>query len=143
MAKSIWTVNPDETKRVDAEWAGNPFWVEMKQQLTEGEQRRVQTSGFKSIKSDPQAAKLPEAERSAEITIDWVAQSFARTLAWVTDWSLADVKGNKLPVRRDTLEQLHPDMYAAIEGVINEHVEQREQEKKVKAGSTEPKQISA
>ena len=141
---SKWTVTP-ETVKVEGEWNGEAFWLELKKDLTEGERRRVMTAGWKGVSgtASDKPSRVGEAPKSAEITIDWSAQSIVRTLTFLVDWSLADDKGNKLPITRDTVEALYPAMYEAIEGAINKHVEGREQEKKAPAGKLRPKAISA
>lgn len=139
---SIWTV-PPETTRVDAEWQGNTFWLDVKRQLTEGERRRVTMAGFKGMSGFGQPpARVGDTAPATSLDIDWVGQSFTRTLTWVVDWSLLDDKGNKLALKRDTLEALHPGVYEAIEAALNAHVEAAEQEKKAPAGGRKLKAIS-
>lgn len=141
---SIWTVAP-ETTRLDANWQGHAFWLDVKRQLTEGERRRVAMAGFKGMSGFSQAqqpTRTGESPRETSLDIDWVSQSFTRTLTWVVDWSLSDEKGNKLALRRDTLEALHPGVYEAIEAAINAHVEAMEQEKKAPTGGRKLKAIS-
>jgi hypothetical protein len=139
---SIWTVAP-ETVRVECEWNGHAFWLEVKRELTEGERRRVQMAGFKGMSGFGTTPQRPGEKRDTTMEIDWLAQSYTRTLTWVVDWSLADEKAVKLALTRDTLEALHPDVYGAIETALNAHVEQQEQEKKRPAGKAKPKAISA
>lgn len=140
---SIWTVKP-ETARVDLEWRGNAFWLELKRELTEGESRRVKTAGFTAVTVPAGGRRRPgEPEPEQKIPVDWLQQSYKRTLTYVTDWSLADDKGNKLPLMRDTLEAMHEDLYEAIENGITAHVERQEIEKKVQAGEPKPRAISA
>lgn len=133
---SKWTVAP-EPVRIDLEWNGEPFWIEIKKDLNEGERRRSATAGFRgmTVQGGDRNADKPQ-----EITIDWASQSLARTLAYLLDWNLLDDKGNKLPVKRDSIEALHPDVYDVIEKGINAHVEQRAAEKKstAAAGAAKP-----
>lgn len=140
---SIWTVAPD-TVRVDGSWQDHAFWLEVKRELTEGERRRVTMAGFKGMSGFGDRTPTRAGETKAtSLDIDWVGQSYVRTLTWVVDWSLTDDKGNKLALTRDTLEALHPDVYDALEGVINAHVEAQAQEKKAPGGKLRPKAISA
>lgn len=139
---AIWTVAP-ETVRLEGEWNGHAFWVEVKRQLTDGEKRRVQMAGFKGMSGFATGPQRAGEKRDTSLEIDWAAQSYTRTLTWLVDWSLADDKAAKLPLTRDTLEALHPDVYTAIETVLNAHVEAREQEKKAPVGKPRPKVISA
>lgn len=141
---SIWTVTP-ETVRLEGEWRGHAFWLEAKRELTEGEHRRVMMAGFRGMKGlgGDQRAARPGEVRETSLDIDWIGQSYTRTLTWVVDWSLTDDKGNKLKLTRDTLEQLHRAMYEAIEALLNAHVTASEEEKKAPAGEPEPRAISA
>lgn len=142
---SIWTVAP-ETVRLDGEWRGHPFWVEVKRELTEGEHRRVQMAGFKgmsNIGADQRPVRAGEPRPATSLDIDWISQSYTRTLTWLVDWSLTDDKGNKLALCRDTLEQLHRTMYAALEALLNAHVTASEEEKKLPDGERGLRAISA
>ena len=142
---SKWTVTPETVRLDDLEWNGNAFWIEVKKDLTEGERRRVMTAGWKGVSGggSNQPNRIGESAPQTEITIDWAAQSLARTLVYLVDWSLADDKGNKLKPTRDTIEALHPGVFEAIEAGINKHVEARAQEKKATPGAVELRAISA
>ena len=147
---SIWTVTP-ETDRYELELGGHAFWIEIKRDLTEGELRRVQTAGFQRLTGlgeQTQPARLGEPAREMQVIVDWTQLSYARTLAYLVDWSLSDDKGNKLPLepasrKRDTIEQLRPEVCKAIEEAITAHVERRELEKKATTGEPRPRAISA
>lgn len=132
MAKSLWTVAP-ETERVNLEYNGTAFWIELKQELTIGEQRRMETAGFRGART---GTSVPEGDN--EISIDWRAQSFARTEIYLVDWSLADDAGNKLKLTKDTIQALRQDVYDLIEKAINAHVEARAAVKKADAGNSTP-----
>lgn len=137
---SIWTVQPD-TRRldlvyVDPDGNSHPFWVKVKRRLTVGETRRMQTAGFGGMR---QAAGTTD----AEVSVDWQSMSFARADVYVTDWSLEDDKQTKLPVKRETIEALHPDVFKLIEDAITKHVEEMAAEKNSGAGGTRPSAISA
>ena len=141
---SKWTVVPEEV-RIDLHVEGpGAFWIRIKKHLTIGEERYVQTAGWKGVSSTPQASRGGEPKvSSTEIQIDWKAQSFARTVAYLRAWSLTDDNDKPLPATRDTVEQLRSDVYGAIEESITKHVEAMEEEKKLTSGRLEPKAISA
>lgn len=141
MAKNIWTVDPGNTTRVDLEWNGNKFWVTLKNELSIGEQRYSQTAGFKNV-TGSQAPSGPMAsqqqDKAVEIGVDWKLQSFARTYAYVVDWSLTDDESTKLKLVPDVIQALHVDLYEVIEGAINTHVGVQEAKKKSAAGGSSP-----
>ena len=148
---SIWQV-ATETDRIDGlDYRGQAFWVEVKRDLNKGEQQRVATSGFKGMVpsvGDGRGARRGEPAAEPSILVDWAAQTFARVLEYLVDWSLADDKGNKLPLepaarKRESVETLHPEVYDLIEKAITAHVERREIEKKVPSGEPRPRAISA
>ena len=118
---SMWCVDP-ERDRLDLEALGHPFWIDVKRELTVGEQRKVETAGFRGVVQGAETRRPGEAA-STEIAIDWRTQSFARTEVYLLDWSLADDKGNKLKISRDVVESLKQPVYAAIETGITAHVE--------------------
>lgn len=143
---SVWCVTPEDVQ-VDLVYAGpdgsrNSFWIKVKRQLTVGEERRVMTAGWRGLKQGAKPRPGEEAE-GAEIAIDWRLQSLARTEVYLTDWSLTDDKNNKLAHDRETIESLHPDVFALIEGAINDRVKAAEAEKKATPGSAAPLAISA
>lgn len=138
---SIWTVSP-ETNRIDLEYGGHKFWIEVKRDLTIGEQRRVETAGWQGYKSGAGADA-----KSEEVAVDWSMQSLARTLAYLVDWSLVDDKAVKLPLdppsrKRDTVEALRQEVYAVIEEAISAHIARRSLEKKVPDGERSLRAIS-
>lgn len=136
---SIWTVAPESVTKeliyVEPDGSTYPFWVKLKKRLTIGEQRRVQTAGWKGISTGPRSRG---AEGEQEISIDWKLMGFARTVEYLLDWSLADDARTKLPLTRETLESLNEDVYDLIDGAVKEHVEAMAEEKKVQSSSSAP-----
>lgn len=141
---SIWCV-PPESVTLELTWtdrAGgvHPFWIKVKRRLTVGESRHVITAGWKGVSNVGRRGSEPG---DPEIKIDWKAQSFARALMYLQDWSLEDDTHKRLTVSADTLETLHPDVFELIENAITQHVEEMEQEKKVTSGDSELRATSA
>lgn len=141
---SIWVVNPEVVK-YDLTFRGddgseNPFWIRIKKRLTVGEERKVQTAGWKGVSG------LITGDRSAiapSVEIDWRATAFARAETYIVDWSLADDKENKLPVKLDTMLSLHSGVFELIDEAITRHVEAVDQEKKARTATTETSSTSA
>lgn len=141
---SVWCVAPEDIK-IDLDYVVGedrfPFWIKIKRQLTIGEDRRVMTSGWRGMAPTSTDAR-GQAQRQ-EISINFHAQSFARTEAYLIDWSLTDDKDKKLALTREVIETLHPDVYGLIETAITAHVEAMASEKKVTVGSATPSAMSA
>jgi hypothetical protein len=140
-----WFVEPEE-KKIELVWedgdTSREFWIMVKHRLTIGEARRMMKSISKvasRLKTQTREAEQPEAQ------FDWTEYSFARALTYLTDWSLADDKGNKLPVTRPNIEALNQGVFEIIDRAIDQHdtsVAERES-KKTSAGGATPKPTSA
>jgi hypothetical protein len=138
---NFWTVAP-KTEWVEFELDGRKGKLELKLELTVGEQRDVDTAGFKSVGN--LGARKDDERSNPEIGVDWKAQSFARTLAYLVDWDLADDYNNKIKVSKATVESLRQPVYAALESAINAHVERQESlRKNDRAGEPQSPAISA
>lgn len=141
---SKWTVRP-ETVKIDLVYEGTledgtafqePFWITLKKRLTVGEARKAMTAGWRSASF---GRKDGEVQTGTEVTIDWQRNSFARTEAYLQDWSLMDDANNKLdPKNRDVIESLDPAVYQIVEDAITKHVEAADREKKASSGSSSP-----
>jgi hypothetical protein len=152
---NFWTVDPtSNVDQIDLSYGGRDFTIWVRRDLTVGETRLVETAGFRKLTGIGNRAKATQAaaQKSAmtpeddgmEIAIDWKLQSFARTATYLTDWTLADDAGNKLPLTRDTVESLRPEVYKVVEDAINEHVEARAKiRKNEQTGGEASRQISA
>lgn len=148
MGKSIWTVKPEEVKvdlvyvtKIDVPRQDDPtktesvedrhaFWIKLKKRLTVGESRKAMMSGWRSA-----SFGRADGQTGTEVQIDWQRNSFARTEAYLLDWSLEDEDGKRLDARsRDVIEALDPDVYALIEDAITALVEATDGEKKILSG---------
>ena len=127
---SKWTVAP-ETDEYDVTALGETFKVWFKRRLSVGERKRIDAGGFRGMTGF--AKKGETEERETEIGIDWQRQAFARMFGYLTDWTHADDKGNKLKIE-DTLLNLRQEVFDAIEAKLNAHVERLEKEKNAQAG---------
>lgn len=117
-----------------------PFWIKIKKFLNVGEKRRVETAGWKGVTGLGGGGGASE---NAEIRIDWKGQSFARSEAYLIDWSLEDDKHNRMPLNRNSLEALHDEVFDLIENAISEHVKEMDEEKKARASSSSAALTSA
>lgn len=137
---SMWCVKP-ESITIDLKFvtaSGTfPFWIKVKKFLTIGEERRVQTAGWRGV-------SRTNDDSNGSINIDWRVQSFARAELYLVDWSLEDEDTHqRLDLVSDVIQSLHPDVYALIEQAINVHVVAMAEEKKLPSGSSAPSVTSA
>lgn len=134
MAESIWTVKAESVRiplvYIDAQGDTRTFWVDVKKRLNVGEKRNLVTAGWKGVRHDNDA--------TGEIRVDWSGQSFARALAYLTDWSLTDNALKKLPLTREGVETLDEEVFDIIDAAIVAHVAAMDEEKKLRTGSVAP-----
>lgn len=140
-----WTVAP-EVVEIPLEWTdptgvARSFWVKIKKFLTVGEERVVQTAGWKGVTGMGGGEGATGAD--AEIRIDWKQTSFARAMSYLVDWSLEDDKHNRMPLSMNSLQALHPEVFELIENAITKHLEAMAAEKKARTGSSAPAPTSA
>ena len=130
-----WIVEPEDVK-VDLEWVDpsgevRKFWISIKKYLTIGEQRKM----MKSVSQISQPLPKKGQERpEAEATFEWTDYSFARCSVYMLDWSLRDENDNKMPLTRETLEQLHADLFDLIDNAVDAHETRMGEAKKASGG---------
>lgn len=142
---NFWCVDPENNvEEISLSFKGREFKIWVKRELTVGEQRAIDTAGFRSLRGFGRDSKTQDASAEPEIGIDWNRQSFARTATYLTDWTLADEAGNKMVIGRDTIESLRTDIYKVIEDAITEHVaKQAAMRKNDQTGGPSQQAISA
>ena len=139
-----WIVEPEEVrselKWVDSAGELREFWIAFKKHLNVGEARRMLGSVSQFSQDMPKTGK----ERpDAKAVFEWTDYSFARCLMYLTDWSLRGENDNKMPITRESLEQLHADLFELIDNTIDAHETRVSEEKKAaggkrKSGPTSP-----
>ena len=137
---SHWTVEPDVVRKV-LTWRGRELWVDLKKQLTTGEQKRIDASGIRSMTRRTDITGREDLDM--ELNIDLDAATFMKTKTWLVDWSLKDDQGTKLPLTIDTLRALNPLFTKVIEIAVDEHAKsvsdmERDLEKKVLTSGSSP-----
>lgn len=145
---SKWFVKSG-TRRVDLEFEGEKFWINVKKHLTIGESKRLVHAGMRGMTTEARDGReragedAERTQRNVEIGIDWREQSFAKVLIYVDKWSLTDDSGEQVKVTREAVEDLDPDLFELIEEAINDHVKVMEAEKKAQGGKPVPAEKSA
>lgn len=99
-------------------------WIEVREELSIGEERKVFAGAIKGQTS------LKDGETRTEYDAEKV--SFGMVMAYLSDWDAKDEDGKSVDVSDDAIRGLHPDVYHVIEKAVNAHVE------RVRAKKTKP-----
>lgn len=97
-----------ETVRIDLPCGK---WIEVKQELSWGEEQRLISGGIGRVSVDD-----PEA------TIDLAEFHIRRVLTWVAEWSVTDKDGKTVPVNRKSVETLKASLGREIHQALDRHI---------------------
>ncbi len=127
-------VEPD-VSRIDLDWNApngeeHPIWIEVKSELTIGEERAMLRSVSNVTAEVRKAADGATSDPSAKF--DWTEYSFARLLAYLTGWSLTDDQANKLDISREVIGSFHKTLFDLIDNAVEYHIENGGSLKKAK-----------
>lgn len=102
--------------QVDKIDLGDGEWIEVRRELTAGEQRKALARSMTVVGMgmSPNLEQLGKAE----------------VLAYLLDWSIADESGKRIEVSEDALDNLHPEAYKLIADAIEAHVRRVDEEAK-------------
>lgn len=98
----------------------NGDWIEIKKELTIGEDRAFRAAGFKRV--------VPGV---SGLDVDWAAMAIARVETYLVDWSARDAKDKAIPVTPDAIRALAIEDFEAIDSAIQAHIAARDEEKKL------------
>jgi hypothetical protein len=93
---------------------GSDRWVLVREELTFGQQRRLETAGLTGYDSTAAAGE--------RLKYDVAAFDIEKLVTWVLDWSFTDGDGAHIAVSRDRIEALHPDTAAEINTALDAHI---------------------
>jgi hypothetical protein len=111
---------------------GEKNWIEVKKELTVGEEKKFRAAGMKNVR--------PGADASA-IEIDWSEMAIARVEAFLVDWSATrpDPKNKDknvaVPVTVSAIKSLSAEDFEEIDTAIQQHQAAQAELKKVTTGS--------
>lgn len=88
---------------------GQPRWVEIKAELTWGEQKRLESS---SLRFDAATQRFD---------VDLGSFDVNKLLAWLVDWNFRDRHDRAVPISQATIEALRPAAAREIEAAIEAH----------------------
>jgi hypothetical protein len=93
-------------------------WIEVKECLTWGEQRQLETAAIRA------QVALERGEPS--LVIDLKRHAVMRLLLYLVDWSLTLPDGRPAPIDEETLEKLHPTKAQLLQEALDRHVAEME-----------------
>lgn len=95
-------------------------WIDVKQELTVGEEKRYRSAGLKNVKQQ---------DGQMSIEVDWVALALARVGAYLVDWSakrsVGEGKSVSVPVSAESINALDQDTFDEIDAAIQAHIDKR------------------
>lgn len=109
-------------------------WIEFKNKLTVGEQKRLEGSGVAAVR-DPQGDT--RAKQSFELDFERLA--LARMEAYTVAWSFLGLDEKPLPVNPDTISSMPPEIFDECDKALDAHVAKVQAAKNEKA----PEPVSA
>lgn len=136
-----WIVNPD-LERIDLKWEDptgktHPLWIEVKSELTIGEERTM----LRSVSDITTVVRKAGGTADPSAKFDWTEYSFARMLAYLRDWSLVDDKNTKLIISREVIGSFHKSLFDLIDDAVEQHIQADDVKKKQKATKRKRKTI--
>ncbi len=92
-------------------------WIEVKKDLTVGEEKRYRASGLGGM-------------GGGAVGVDWEAMAFSRADAYLVDWSAKDAKGKDIKLTPQAIRDLDVESFNEIDAAIMAHIGRRTEEKK-------------
>lgn len=109
---------------------GQPQWIDVKRELTVGEEKRYRSAGFKQMST----AQGGGESSGPAIDVDWARLAIARVEAYLVDWSATRVdkagKVVQVPVTRANIEGLAQEDFNEIDDAIQAYVARVAESKK-------------
>jgi len=110
-----WFVQPDVQR---LELFGGEAWIEVKGELSYGEQQRITGMALRSMSTS-----------GSEIGLDFNSYNIGRMSAWIVDWSLTDAKGKQVKVNLDSIRNLSQPVADEIDRVLTAYISAMEAER--------------
>lgn len=107
-------VNP-EVSRIDL---GDGEWIEVRRELTAGEQRRAMTRMISSV--DMAGRMTPNMEQLGKTEV----------IAYLLDWSLRDANDKPVAVSEAAVDALSPESFKVIADAVESHIQSVESDAK-------------
>ena len=95
-------------------------WIEIKEQLTYGEQQRLAGGAMTRMVGGPVAGGEVA---DAAVEMDLEKYQLLRLRTWLVDWSFRDRQGKAVRINAASLSSLHPDAVEEINAALTAHIE--------------------
>lgn len=87
-------------------------WIDIKSILNVGDQKKLESAGLKAAIVDGKLFNI----------VDWTVHDQERVLIFLLDWSLKGPGDKDLEINRNSLDNLDPEVFTAINSAINAQV---------------------
>ena len=107
-------------------------WVEVKKELTYGEEQRLAGAAMTSmnIQSDSDRAKTrTEDGEGVRVNLENERYAILRLYTWLVDWSFENTAGKRVKVSREAIANLGADTAHEIDEALSAHIASREEAK--------------
>ena len=107
-------------------------WVEVKKELTYGEEQRLAGAAMTSmnIQSDSDRAKTrTEDGEGVRVNLENERYAILRLYTWLVDWSFENAVGKRVKVSREAIANLGADTAHEIDEALSAHIAKREEAK--------------
>jgi len=103
-------------------------WVEIKEKLTYGEQKRLETGAMGKMTAS--SATDPG------ISLDFERYNLMRLYTWLVAWSFVDEGGKRVKISLDAIAALDTETAQEIDDVLTAHIEALEEAKNAETTPT-------
>ena len=103
-------------------------WIEIKERLTYGEQKRLETGAMGKMTSGGAS--------EAGISLDFERYNLQRLHTWLVAWSFVDENGKRVKITIDSLSALDQESAQEIDDALTAHIEELEERKNVETTPT-------
>ncbi|MFA5053297.1 MAG: hypothetical protein WC565_04525 [Parcubacteria group bacterium] len=137
MGKS-WFIAPKTVRLVVADG-----WIDVKERLTYREEQQFATAMLKMPSFKLRDAGDQEKIGNAEVSFDTTRSDAIRMLTWIVDWSAEQENPRtgameRVPVTMEAIDQLDPELAAAIDEALTGHIAAMEARKNSLTGAPSP-----
>jgi len=102
---------------------GDGDWIEIKRELTYGEQQELAGLALRLDKTTLTDGAAPS------LAMDWAAHALAKLATWIVDWSFTDKDGQPVKVTAESVRRLRPSLAERCSEAIDKHSADTETQK--------------
>ena len=125
-------IDPSATIRKDFTVGDKPYWIEIKPELSFGEEQTLAGILYSGRHAgQPEHKKTPDVVMSMELKKAAVEKVFT----WVTAWSCVNAAGKSVQITREAIGNLKPSVAEAINDLIDAQMEANEAVGKTATGA--------